>query len=133
MHNSKESDGEIIISRDGGDQGDEVVKAPRKQKSPLTGKTFHPPIEGHWQLPPPDQERYKPSSSANSGFKALLSYPLKIRYSLKKVGRSTKSLQLLVEGTHDPKDEQLVQSFREMLFLEDHLPAKHNNYHTLLR
>lgn len=133
MHNSKESDNEIIISRDGEDrQDDEVLKAPSKHKSGLTGKIMHPPIEGHWQLPL-DQERYKPSSSStNLGFKAVLSYPLRIRQSLKKAGRS-KSLRVLLEGTHDPKDEQLVQSFRELLFLEGQLPSKHNNYHTLLR
>lgn len=129
MNNPKDSDGEIIISR-GGEEDDE--KSPSRHKSYKTnGKTLHPPIESHWQLPAAGQER-KPSSSINSGFKAMLSYPIKIRNSMKKVGRS-KSIQVILEGARDPKDEQLVQSFRELLFLEGQLPAKHNNYHTLLR
>lgn len=129
MNNSKDTDGEITVSR-GGEEGDE--KLPSKQKSyTSTGKTIHPPIESHWQLSPANQDR-KPSSSTNSAFKAMLSYPIKIRNSMK-IFRRTKSLQLLLEGAHDPKDEQLVQTFRELLFLEGQLPAKHNNYHTLLR
>lgn len=129
MNNPKDIDREIIISR-GGEEG--VEKSSSRYKSYTnTGKTLHPPIESHWQLPPADRER-KPSSSTNSGFKAMLSYPFKIRNSLKKVGRS-RSLQVLLEGVRDPKDERLVQSFRELLFLEGQLPAKHDNYHTLLR
>ncbi|PPD66624.1 hypothetical protein GOBAR_DD36502 [Gossypium barbadense] len=55
-----------------------------------------------------------------------------VRDSLKKLGKS-KSMERILEGTHDPKDEQIVQSFRELLFLEDQFPAKHNDYQTLLR
>ncbi|KAJ7952496.1 Phosphatidylinositol/phosphatidylcholine transfer protein [Quillaja saponaria] len=72
------------------------------------------------------------SSSFNSGIKTMLSYPAKLRDSLKKLGRS-KSMQLVLEGAHDPKDEQLVESFRELLFIEGQLPGKYSDYHTLLR
>ncbi|KAE8661824.1 Phosphatidylinositol/phosphatidylcholine transfer protein SFH11 [Hibiscus syriacus] len=94
-------------------------------------KPIHPPIETHFLLPsPPPQEAKKPTSS--SGLKSVLLYPLKVRDSLKRL-RKSKSMETILEGTHDPKDEQIVQSFRELLFLEDQLPAKHNDYHTLLR
>ncbi|KAK8323673.1 hypothetical protein V6Z12_A12G248800 [Gossypium hirsutum] len=93
-------------------------------------RPIHPPIETHFLIPPPPRkEAEKPSSS---GLKSVLSYPLKVRDSLKKLGKS-KSMERILEGTHDPKDEQIVQSFRELLFLEDQFPAKHNDYHTLLR
>lgn len=129
MHNSKEYDGRIVITRGGGiGEGDEASSSWQKsQKTTKRNKIIHPPIESHWQLPPIKQEK-RPSS----GFKSMLSYPLKLGGSLKKIGR-TKSLELVLEGAHDPKDEQLVQSFREMLFLEVQLPPKHNDYHTLLR
>ncbi|KAF2299036.1 hypothetical protein GH714_030136 [Hevea brasiliensis] len=74
----------------------------------------------------------KASSSSNSVMKSMLTYPLKLRDSLKKRGRS-QSLQIVLEGAHDPKDEQLVESFRELLFLEGLLLGKHTDYHTLLR
>nr|XP_029148626.1 phosphatidylinositol/phosphatidylcholine transfer protein SFH11 isoform X2 [Arachis hypogaea] len=67
----------------------------------------------------------KPSSSSSS-FKSLFTFPLtKLR--------RTKSMQTVLEGPRDPKDAQIVESFRRMLFLEGLLPTKHNDYHTLLR
>ncbi|XP_065862243.1 phosphatidylinositol/phosphatidylcholine transfer protein SFH11 [Euphorbia lathyris] len=69
------------------------------------------------------------SSSYSSGIKSILSNPLK---SMKK-RRSSQSLQIVLEGAHDPKDEHFVQSFRELLFLDGILLGKHNDYHTLLR
>ncbi|XP_057740806.1 phosphatidylinositol/phosphatidylcholine transfer protein SFH11 isoform X3 [Arachis stenosperma] len=68
----------------------------------------------------------KPSSSSSSSFKSLFTFPLtKLR--------RTKSMQTVLEGPRDPKDAQIVESFRRMLFLEGLLPTKHNDYHTLLR
>ncbi|CAK9160144.1 unnamed protein product [Ilex paraguariensis] len=38
-----------------------------------------------------------------------------------------------LEGAYDPEKEQIVVSFRELLLLEDQLPGKHTDNHTLLR
>lgn len=82
-------------------------------------KILHPPIETSWELPERKQKK-------TSSLKSVMAYPLKL------LGRS-KSMQLILEGPSDFKDEQLVDSFREMLFVEGLLPPKHNDYHTLLR
>lgn len=129
MHYSKDGDGRIVITRGGGGGEDDDESSSSWQKPQKTiskTKTIYPPIECHWQLAPIKEEK------RSTGFKSMLSYPRKLGGSLKKIGR-TKSLQLVLEGAHDPKDEQLVQSFRQMLFLEVQLPPKHNDYHTLLR
>ncbi|KAK3039470.1 hypothetical protein RJ639_028052 [Escallonia herrerae] len=93
-------------------------------------KLIYPPIESFWELP--DQEERKGFSWSKLNIKTMLSYKSKFRGSLMRTRRS-ESMRLVLEGAHDPKDEQLVQSFREMLFLEGHFPGKRNDYHTLLR
>ncbi|CAL5337647.1 unnamed protein product [Camellia sinensis] len=55
----------------------------------------------------------------------MLSYPLKIRDSLKRI-RKSQSLLAVPKEARDPKDDQIVQSFRELLLLEGHLPGKHS-------
>ncbi|GMP79432.1 hypothetical protein CsSME_00034982 [Camellia sinensis var. sinensis] len=52
--------------------------------------------------------------------------------SLKRI-RKSPSLLAVPKEARDPKDDQIVQSFRELLLLEGHLPGKHSDYHTLLR
>ncbi|XVE65076.1 hypothetical protein DITRI_Ditri07aG0153300 [Diplodiscus trichospermus] len=130
MHKSNEKYTEIVIDKGGGESEEspnrDTLQFPKGMSRPT-----HPPIETHFLLPPQGGE--KPASSAtSSGLKSMLSYPLKIRDSLKRL-RKSKSMELILEGTHDPKDEQIVLSFRELLFLENQLPEKHNDYHTLLR
>ncbi|KAK3008437.1 hypothetical protein RJ639_014435 [Escallonia herrerae] len=93
-------------------------------------KLIYPPIESFWELP--DQEERKGFSWSKLNIKKMLSSTFKFRGSLMRT-RSSESMRLVLEGAHDPKDEQLVQSFREMLFLEGHFPGKQNDYHTLLR
>ncbi|AES94256.1 putative cellular retinaldehyde binding/alpha-tocopherol transport, CRAL/TRIO [Medicago truncatula] len=104
-----------------------ITRSDRKNASSsgvkgLRTKSIHPPIEMHWDLPTTQKGKKKASLS----IKSLLSYPLM------KFGRS-KSLEMVLEGTHDPNDEQIVEAFREMLSREGLLPPKHNDYHTLLR
>ncbi|XP_042047771.1 phosphatidylinositol/phosphatidylcholine transfer protein SFH11-like isoform X2 [Salvia splendens] len=82
-------------------------------------KAFHPPIETHWQLPPVKEKRPR-------GIMKLLSQPFKYRW-------RSQSQKWLLEGTHNPKDDKIVDAFRELLFLEGHLSEKHLDYHTLLR
>lgn len=126
---AKEKSREIVVSL-GGENGEESSTLNRSKGASGSRRTksFHPPIETFWQLPP--QQEYKPS---NFGFKSIMSYPIKFRDSLSsKMGR-TKSMQMVLEGVHDPKDEQLVDSFRKLLLAEGHPLGKHNDYHTLLR
>ncbi|KAJ0047965.1 hypothetical protein Pint_15879 [Pistacia integerrima] len=119
-------DREIIIHR-GSEEGEEP--APKKNIGGKT-KSIHPPLESHWVLPAEKQD--KDRVSTRTGIKTLLNYPKKVRESLKRTGRS-KSMKNLLQGTPDPKDEEIVNSFRELLFLEGQLTTKHNDYHTLLR
>ncbi|KAJ8632179.1 hypothetical protein MRB53_025515 [Persea americana] len=80
------------------------------------------PIEEHFQLrPAPKKQSSLSKLSLNS-----------MRNSFKRFGRS-KALQVIFEGPHDPKDEQVVHSFRDVLLKEGQLPEKHDDYHTLLR
>ncbi|CAL5418467.1 unnamed protein product [Camellia sinensis] len=64
-------------------------------------------------------------SSLNLNCKSMLSYPLKIRDSLKRI-RKSQSLLAVPKEARDPKDDQIVQSFLELLLLEGHLPGKHS-------
>lgn len=115
---------DITITRsDIKDESSSSVKG-SKFKSGSSGgitKSIHPPIESHWDLPTP-----KGKKRASFSIKSMLSYPLM------KFGRS-KSMEMVLGGTHDPNDEKIVENFREMLSQEGLLPPKHNDYHTLLR
>ncbi|KAI3727466.1 hypothetical protein L6452_16080 [Arctium lappa] len=67
-------------------------------------------------------------------FKDMLKYPLKVHRSMTKRSVDHKKLKIMVlEGDHDPRDEEIITSFRQMLFLDGLLPQKHNDYHTLIR
>lgn len=115
-------DRDIVISRGSGDGED------GKPSSSLgKPKTVHPSIETHWHFPAPQDSKKPSSSMSNLGFK-------KFRESFKKLGGSSrKSMKMVLAGVRDPKDQKLVDSFRELLFLEGQLPSQHQDYHTLLR
>ncbi|KAJ8769037.1 hypothetical protein K2173_024033 [Erythroxylum novogranatense] len=132
MSKPKESCREIMISRgSGAEVADSSISKAFKFTKGKPTKIIHPPIESHWLLPP--QETKTSSSSSTSGIKSTLAFaPLMIRDSLKKLGRS-KSMQTVLEGAHDTKDEKLIDCFREFLFVEGILPGKNTDYHTLLR
>lgn len=121
MPTSKETFKEILISAGiRGSRQSSKEEESTKQK----GKILHPPIETFWQLPPTKEHK----RSAKLGtVKTIMSL------SLKKGVQKSKSLQTILEGSHDPKDEQIVDSFRKLLFLEGQLPGKNSDYHTLLR
>ncbi|XP_058085840.1 phosphatidylinositol/phosphatidylcholine transfer protein SFH11-like isoform X2 [Magnolia sinica] len=80
------------------------------------------PIEEHFHFPVVEK---KQSSLRKLSFKSM-------RNSLKKFGRS-KAMQKIYGGPHNPRDEQMVQDFRNLLLKEGQLPEKHDDYHTLLR
>ncbi|XP_011031870.1 PREDICTED: phosphatidylinositol/phosphatidylcholine transfer protein SFH11 isoform X2 [Populus euphratica] len=130
MFKQKETFQEIIIMRGSG-EGEESSDSKRSQLGKARTKSIHPPIESQWLLHPPEEN--KPSSLLpKPGVKSMLNYPRKIRNSLKKLGRG-KSLRIVLEGVHDPKYEQLVDSLREQLFAEGHLMERQTDYHSLLR
>ncbi|KAF4383290.1 hypothetical protein F8388_009321 [Cannabis sativa] len=58
----------------------------------------------------------------------------KFRNSLTRKGRrSSKVMSVEIEDEHDAGEVQAVDAFRQALILEELLPAKHDDYHTLLR
>ncbi|CAJ2650496.1 unnamed protein product [Trifolium pratense] len=120
-----EDDRDIVITKSGkkdeSSSSSSVQRLKFKSGSNSKKKLLHPPIETHWDLP-----TQKGKKRTSFSIKSMLSYPLM------KLGRS-KSIEMILEGTHDPNDEQIVQNFREMLSREGLLPPKHNDYHTLLR
>ncbi|PKI41568.1 hypothetical protein CRG98_038079 [Punica granatum] len=115
----------------GNEEGERSLSSTKLQPGKARTKSIHPPIESHYVLAP-SQEKKQPSSMSSSMKSMLTTYPLRLRESMKKIGKS-QSMKVVLEGVHETKDEQLVESFRELLFLEGHLIGKHNDYHTLLR
>ncbi|RVW50564.1 hypothetical protein CK203_074498 [Vitis vinifera] len=100
MYKSKEKVKDIVISRVG--EGDPSSGLGEDQFSTRRTKLIHPPIETHWNFP--SREEYKRSSVSKL---SMLAYPLKFRESLKKF-KKRKDLKAILEGVHDPKDEQLL-------------------------
>ncbi|GAU26246.1 hypothetical protein TSUD_224370 [Trifolium subterraneum] len=69
-----------------------------------------------------------PSASGNGSFKQ------KLRSSLSRKGRrSSKVMSVEIEDVHDAEELKAVEEFRQALLSEDLLPAKHDDYHMLLR
>lgn len=118
---------EIFIST--GARGSNRSPPPSTKESKFTEtktKLLHPPIETHWQLGPPLKDRRRKSRLS---FTRMLSQPFKYMQSF----RTTQATQLVLEGPHNPNDQKLVDSFRELLFVEGYLSGKDSDYHTLLR
>ena len=58
----------------------------------------------------------------------------KFRHSLtRKSKRSSKVMSVEIEDEHDADEVQAVDAFRQALILDELLPAKHDDYHTMLR
>lgn len=130
MYESMEGDRNVAISG-GSDEGESPSKLERLWHDKSKTKSIHPPIESHYVLAP--RLEIKRPSSAGLGMKSMLmSYSQRVRESIRKIGKS-QSMKVILEGVHEPRDERLVEAFRELLFLEGHLHGKHNDYHTLLR
>ncbi|XP_049377116.1 phosphatidylinositol/phosphatidylcholine transfer protein SFH11 [Solanum stenotomum] len=121
MRTSKETFKEILISA--GIKGSRQSSSSNKEgeSTKQKAKILHPPIETFWHLPPTKEQKKSTKSRTK---KTIMSLTFK---------RKSKDLQTILGGSHDPKDEQIVDSFRELLFLEGQQIDKNNDYHTLLR
>lgn len=66
--------------------------------------------------------------------KAAISASNKFRDSISRRGRrSSKVMSVVLEDEHDAEEAQAVDGFRQALILEELLPAKHDDFHMLLR
>ncbi|KAK6136731.1 hypothetical protein DH2020_029559 [Rehmannia glutinosa] len=66
--------------------------------------------------------------------KAAINASNKFRNSLNKRGRrNSRVMSVVVVDEHDAEELQAVDAFRQALILEELLPAKHDDYHMLLR
>lgn len=65
--------------------------------------------------------------------KVALSASNKFRESLSRKGRRSSRVMSVVEDEHDAEEIQAVDAFRQALILEELLPAKHDDFHMLLR
>ncbi|KAL3614050.1 hypothetical protein CASFOL_042124 [Castilleja foliolosa] len=66
--------------------------------------------------------------------KAAINASKSFRNSLNKRGRrNSRVMSVVFEDEHDAEELQAVDGFRQVLILEELLPAKHDDYHMLLR
>ncbi|KAL2231631.1 phosphatidylinositol/phosphatidylcholine transfer protein SFH12-like [Sesamum indicum] len=66
--------------------------------------------------------------------KVAISASSKFRHSLTKKGRrNSRVMSVVFEDEHDAEEIQAVDALRQVLILEELLPAKHDDYHMLLR
>ncbi|XP_024995379.1 phosphatidylinositol/phosphatidylcholine transfer protein SFH11 [Cynara cardunculus var. scolymus] len=77
--------------------------------------------------PSPQQEENEKESILRLN-DIMLKYPLKVHKR-----SADQKFKMVLEGDHDPRDEEIIASFRQMLFLDGLLPQEHNDYHTLIR
>lgn len=65
--------------------------------------------------------------------KAAINASNKFRHSFKSRRRSSRVMSVVLDDEHDAEEVKAVDAFRQALILEELLPAKHDDYHVMLR
>lgn len=131
---NKELFKEIVITADVEGSRQSPAGSTETQFARKNSRIILPPIESHWQfLPHHLLKDYEGGSiESRNKFRRMLSYPFKVRDSFKL--RKSQSTKGVLEEVRNSKDQELVDSFREMLLHEGRQSqGKHYDYHTLLR
>ncbi|XP_010934140.1 phosphatidylinositol/phosphatidylcholine transfer protein SFH11 [Elaeis guineensis] len=100
----------------------QVSNSNELQRQKRRTNSLHLPLETHWELSQVEKKKF---SLSRMSFKS-------IQESLMGISRS-KRYRSMFQGVHDPKEEHVVQSFRQSLLSTSQLPEKYDDYHTLLR
>ena len=116
MNKSKEKSKELVISTGAGGS-----------RWSSSTKDLHSGIESHWSFPP-KEEKKKPFRP-NLSLKSMLSLPITFRGS----SNRRRKRQAIPKEHRDPREQQIVESFRDLLLQDGCLPGKQSDYHTLLR
>lgn len=80
----------------------------------------------------PETQNVRRKRNSKMGALALIT-KLKLSFSRRRVSKIRRGVSIAIQDFRDLKEQQAVEKFRNQLLSEDLLPAKHDDYHTLLR
>ncbi|XP_078427976.1 phosphatidylinositol/phosphatidylcholine transfer protein SFH3-like [Wolffia australiana] len=100
-----------------------------QERLPGLGLDHHDEANGKSDLQISEDER---KTRIGSLKKKAINASTKFRHSLNKK-RHNRVHSISIEDTRDAEEEQVVDAFRQALILEELLPAKHDDYHMMLR
>lgn len=81
-----------------------------------------------------DGENQNASRRKNNKLGALaLITRFKLSFSRRRASKPSRSFSIAIQDYRDAQDQKAVDEFRKALLAEDLLPARHDDYHTLLR
>lgn len=94
--------------------------------------TEDPQEEGGGRGAGPETQNVRRKRNSKMGALALIT-KLKLSFSRRRVSKTGRSISITIQDVRDLKEQHAVEEFRKQLLAEDLLPAKHDDYHTLLR